>query len=194
LDSERHEAAARLRREFHRIDGMMRAFACKFIPETRSLMCVSDLCAQWRADAKCRLPEGAVSWNLQGGDLLVKVEAILFRSCLGELLALAVKSVMGQPLEANCRTEANRAHFEVICRQASPKSVSADFLGQSIWSTLQKLVTRNRGVLEHETLTPTGAVVDDASAENFERSAAAVQIVWRVSVAAGSSESPELAN
>lgn len=147
-ETERSAALQRIRREMKHAEAMIRSFGAKFIVESKSFVCASDLAEQWRSDARGLLPECSIAWDIQAGEALLHAEAPLLRSILGDLLGLTARRYPRAPLEAGCRAAQDRVVFSIACRNPKMEHAGRDPHEQLLWSSFQYFACRNDGLLE----------------------------------------------
>jgi signal transduction histidine kinase len=147
-ETERAAALKRIRREMKHAEAMIRSFGAKFIVETKSPVCASDVAEQWMSDARGLLPECSITWDIQAGHALLHVEAALLRSVLCDLLGLTARTCPRLPLEAGCASAEDRVIFRVSCPEAQTESGYRDPHEQLLWASLRCFVSRNDGRLE----------------------------------------------
>src|SRR5262245_9897560 len=85
-DSDKLAAVQRMRQEMRCAETMLRILSGKFVVETKSTICVSDLAEQWMGDARNLLPARSIHWDIKAGSSQIEVENGLLRGLLTDLL------------------------------------------------------------------------------------------------------------
>ena len=147
-ENEKAAAVKRVRREMRTADVTIRSFAAKFLSETKTSVCVSDIAEQWVSDARILLPDHAITWDISTGEALIDVHVGLLRSVLNDMLVLACRNTSQPAVRAGCRCDDEQAVFEVFSESGDGAASSCDELQQLSWSILRQFSARNGGVLE----------------------------------------------
>jgi hypothetical protein len=147
-ETERVAALKRIRREMKHAETLIRSFGAKFIAETKSSICVSDVAEQWMSDARNLLPECSITWDIKAGHALLHVESCCLRSVLCDLLELTARKFPHAPLEAGCGSEEDRVVFGISCQEATTDNDYSDPQERLLWSSLRYFASRNGGTIE----------------------------------------------
>lgn len=145
-------AVQRLLEALGQTDRMVRLFSAKLLRESRSVVCATDMAEQWKLDASALLGAQNIAWDIGLHGALVFIEAATIRSVLVDLLAIAMRHHLLGPLRVTWQNRNERAVLEITPDGPASPASACDERQQLFWSALQRLVARDDGRLEPDTL------------------------------------------